>query len=176
MARHANTASARSRTRRPRRILSTLLIVAGLVLLAVAGALWGKDQWRYHKQAQINRKLASYVTLYDAPSDAPKPPDVDWAGLKAINADVVAWLQVPGTAVNYPVYQAEDNVRYLRASATAPCPTSTPVTCRPGTWAAAQSPMVPMPQYASSTRMPRSSPAPSMARRYRRSVWEGLVW
>ena len=98
--------------------MSTLLIVAGLVLLAVAGALWGKDQWRYRKQAQINRKLASYVTLYDAPSDAPKPPDVDWAGLKAINADVVAWLQVPGTAVNYPVYQAEDNVRYLRASAT----------------------------------------------------------
>lgn len=118
MARHANAASARSRGRRPRRILSTLLIVVGLALLAVAGALWGKDQWRYHKQAQINRKLASYVTLYDAPSDAPKPPDVDWAGLKAINADVVAWLQVPGTAVNYPVYQAEDNVRYLRASAT----------------------------------------------------------
>lgn len=121
--RHAKTTPTHSgasgaRPHRARRILGTLMIAAGLALLVAAGFTWGKAQWRYHKQDQINRKLASYVTLYDAPSNAPKPPDVDWAGLKAVNTDVVAWLQVPGTAVNYPVYQAEDNVRYLRSSVT----------------------------------------------------------
>ena len=42
----------------------------------------------------------------------------DWEGLKAINPDVVGWLYVPGTTIDYPVYQSTDNEHYLRHSAT----------------------------------------------------------
>lgn len=105
--------------RRRRRLLSTLMIVAGVVLLAVAGGMWGMSQWRYHEQDVVNRKLAAYATVLDNEADAPQsqPPEVDWEGLKAINDDVVGWLQVPGTTINYPVYQGEDNEHYLRHSA-----------------------------------------------------------
>lgn len=95
-------------------ILSTILIVLGVLLLLVAGVLWGMAQWRYHQQAVINEKLAEYAEISDTPSQAPV---VDWAGLKAINDEVVAWLQIPGTTINYPVYQGSDNVRYLRHNA-----------------------------------------------------------
>lgn len=44
-------------------------------------------------------------------------PEVDWEGLKALNPDVVAWLQIPGTVINYPVYQADDNEYYLHHDA-----------------------------------------------------------
>lgn len=100
--------------------LSTLLIAVGVVLLLVAGFLWGQSRLRYMKQDKINKELASYVTVKDTElhTEKSEAPEVDWAGLKAVNDDVVGWLQVPGTTINYPVYQAEDNDYYLRTSAT----------------------------------------------------------
>ena len=97
-----------------RRLFSNVLIAVGLALLLVAGGIWLYSQYRYAQQNEVNQQLASYVTLSDDPSQAPK---VDWAGLKAINADIVGWLQIPGTQVNYPVYQGRDNDQYLRTTA-----------------------------------------------------------
>ena len=109
---------------KPRRkksnLLSNILIFVGIVLLAIAGGLWGQAQWQYHKQAKVNEELAEFVTTEPAatPEEGPKPPTVDWAGLKAVNDDVIAWIQAPDTVINYPVYQAGDNERYLRNTAT----------------------------------------------------------
>lgn len=100
--------------------ISTLLIAVGVVLLLISGFLWGQSRLRYMKQDKINDELAAYATVKDTELDSKKsePPEVDWAGLKAVNDDVVGWLQVPGTTINYPVYQAEDNDYYLHTSAT----------------------------------------------------------
>lgn len=40
-------------------------------------------------------------------------PVVDFAALKTACEDVVAWIYCPGTPVNYPIVQAEDNDYYL---------------------------------------------------------------
>lgn len=97
--------------RRRRSVLSTILLVVGIALIAVAVGIWGYAQWRYHKQAETNQELAAYAQVTD---DGSQAPVVDWAGLKAINPEVVGWIQVPGTAIDYPVYQASDNEKYLR--------------------------------------------------------------
>ena len=39
---------------------------------------------------------------------------VDWGGLMERNQDVVAWIQVPGTNINYPVLAGVTNDEYLR--------------------------------------------------------------
>lgn len=38
---------------------------------------------------------------------------VDLAALQEVNADVLGWILIPGTKINYPVLQGEDNDYYL---------------------------------------------------------------
>lgn len=114
-ARHRGGRRTRPPRRGIRRTVSNVLIVVGVVLLLVAGGLWGFAQLRYHEANVQNERLAAYATVYD---DASQAPQIDWEGLKAINPDVVGWLYVPGTTIDYPVYQSTDNEYYLRHSAT----------------------------------------------------------
>lgn len=47
------------------------------------------------------------------PTEPPRFPTIDFAGLQLVNEDVVAWLQIPALEViNYPVTLGEDNAYY----------------------------------------------------------------
>lgn len=96
------------------RVVSILLFIVGLVLIGTAAGMWIHDQWQYHEQDVINEELAGYAKVSN---DGSQPPQVDWASLKAVNPEVVGWVQIPGTVVNFPVYQASDNEKYLHTNA-----------------------------------------------------------
>jgi sortase B len=38
---------------------------------------------------------------------------VNWDALKEINPDIVGWVMIPGTSINYPIVRASDNEFYL---------------------------------------------------------------
>lgn len=100
-----------SRPKRRRNILPVILIVIGAALLLTAGGLFVKAQLDYREAQQAYDKLEQYA-VSDGSGDG--VPSVNFDELEKINPDIVGWIYVPGTVINYPVVQADDNTTYLR--------------------------------------------------------------
>ena len=92
------------------------------VFLAAAGKLFGA-YLKYQKGDVSYEKLQEYV---QEPEEEESPEsekekeepknrylEIDFAGLKAVNPDVIAWIQIPALDISYPVVQGKDNAYYL---------------------------------------------------------------
>lgn len=47
-----------------------------------------------------------------------EPLKIDWRGLKSQNEDIIAWIDIPGTVISYPVVQTTDDEFYLHHTIT----------------------------------------------------------
>lgn len=73
----------------------------------------------------IGSGVAIFLTLYPKYQESKKYEEIqqvaqiddlgtiDWDALKAVNPDVVGWISIPNTHINYPVVQTTDNDYYL---------------------------------------------------------------
>lgn len=110
------------------------LIIMILCLLIAAGAgymFWERthggntDVEKYKTNPDESGQIEVTDTVTgDVPSDTEDPSDtgetpeiptdgyVDFAKLQNDNPDIYAWIVVPGTKIDYPIVQSEDNLTY----------------------------------------------------------------
>lgn len=85
-----------------------------LIALSIGGHLWDYAQSR--KNYASLRTLAADAQPDGASADGASERDrssVNFDALSQINPDIVAWLVLNGSAIDYPVVQGTDNEHYL---------------------------------------------------------------
>ncbi|EEP43923.1 putative sortase, SrtB family [Collinsella intestinalis DSM 13280] len=93
-------------------MLSNILIAVGVALLLVAGGLFVKAQIGYKKANDYYNGIAEMAVKDSSGEDG--IPQIDFDVLKKESDDIVGWIYVPGTRINYVVAQGETNNTYLR--------------------------------------------------------------
>mgnify|MGYP004529280599 FL=1 len=110
---------------------------AGCVLLAILCLLGASYLPRILQEAQTDREQQNLISGYiqnpdtideentESTTDEPEEetdPDmeriVDFQNLQQINPEILAWITVPGTPIDYPVALGEDNSYYLNHTVT----------------------------------------------------------
>lgn len=82
-----------------------------LALLLASLAALGYIAFTYWQGQQDYEQVAE-VAKVEVEGDDLAAFQVDWEALRAINPDVVGWIYVPGTNINYPVVWREGNDAY----------------------------------------------------------------
>ena len=100
-------------------LLSRLLLILGVGLLAAALIIGGYIVWQYldaqNRYNEIKEVAGLEINMPDLVDANLQLEDLvfDWDALKEMNSDVVGWIIVPGTNVNYPIVQGDNNDYYL---------------------------------------------------------------
>ena len=96
-----------------------LLCIAVFGIAAVKLIDIGKE---YYDGQKEYKELKAYIKEVPAcqpekmkgdESEKETGKEIDFEGLRKINEDLVAWIQIPGIGLDYPVVQGEDNEYYL---------------------------------------------------------------
>lgn len=102
----------RRRTRRRWRIVFWVAMAVLLACVAVLGYIffgYWTGQQNYSKAVEesgFTKPLRESQAVLSEMT-------VDWDALRASNSDIVAWIYIPGTNIDYPVVQGKDNDEYL---------------------------------------------------------------
>lgn len=74
-----------------------------------------KENYHLNNSLQNNIKSQDYLTSIkkQLPLNTHLPKNRDLLELKKCNSDLIGWIYIPGTAVDYPIVQYSDNSFYL---------------------------------------------------------------
>lgn len=93
-----------------RSIIPILLIIIGIGLIVAAAAIFINAQIGYKQASDSYQKIEKQ---YVSDKDASGVPIIDFDALAQTNPEIVGWIYVPGTNINYPVVQTNNNSKYL---------------------------------------------------------------
>ena len=114
-----------------KRVVCTILILLFISGIAISIIQLYKQYQEYSEGEDSYTDLDDYVELPEEEKDTSRSstdepesgeceseeqewPTVDFTSLKEINLDIVGWIYIEGTYINYPVVQGEDNQYYLK--------------------------------------------------------------
>lgn len=109
-----------------RKIVTVILVCVLATVACVSGFKIFQIMSEYHSGETSYEDLKKYV--FTPPTDneseksdssdqaatIPEQSIIDFDGLSAINSDIVGWIQLDGSRIDYPIAQCDDNDYYLK--------------------------------------------------------------
>ena len=96
-----------------------IMVILALVF-CVSAFHFGKAFLEYRKGDQIYENAMEFVLEADTPVEIEEEnplkrtfSKIDFAGMRAVNEDVIGWIQILDSPVDYPLLDADDNKYYL---------------------------------------------------------------
>ena len=90
------------------------------LVFCVSAFHFGKAFLEYRKGDQIYENAMEFVLEADTPVEIEEEnplkrtfSKIDFAGMRAVNEDVIGWIQILDSPVDYPLLDADDNKYYL---------------------------------------------------------------
>ena len=118
--------------RNQKNIIWKILLIVFSIVLIICLIIIGIQKYQQKKQQEYYEALLENAgSQPQATEEVPEPEteeapdvlkslgieipekDIDFTALKEENSDVYAWIYVPGTNINYPVVQTNNNSKYL---------------------------------------------------------------
>ncbi len=99
-------------TMKCRNIFLKLLLIIFFILFTLSVYLIIKDYFSYKENEKLTDELIDQVVDVNPTTD---DTSIDWKHLKSINSDIIAWIEIENTSINYPILK-DNNLYYLKHS------------------------------------------------------------
>ena len=106
-------------------ILAGVLVAAGAVCAGIGIRDFLREEWAGRNYEELREKVVSPTEASSTPTPAASPEEtpapvspepveipIDFDALREENPDVYAWITIPGTEVDYPILQREEDDSY----------------------------------------------------------------
>lgn len=103
---------------KPFRPLLIILLIAACVVFVWSGYKFISREKEYADARADYDALRDTFNQSAASGDESESAasNIDFDGLRAVNPEVVGWVDIPGTSISYPIAQTSDNDKYLKVS------------------------------------------------------------
>lgn len=88
------------------------IFIAILIIILVIAGYFLYREIKVYRDGSNEYELIEQTFAKDE-KDTPQNRKIDFGALKQTNPEVVGWIYIPGTVVDYPVVQADNNSKYL---------------------------------------------------------------
>lgn len=93
-----------------KKVIIWLVVLISIIVLLACSVLIIKNYKDDNENMQEIEQLIDNVIIDDVGDDN----SIDWNELKSINEDIVAWIEIENTPVNYPILKDNNNLYYLK--------------------------------------------------------------
>jgi len=90
-----------------------MMIIICTIIFVISVAIFTKELLEYTETSEKNIQLIEEVVCE---TNDKVITSIDWAKLKDINKDIVGWIKIKSTNINYPILKDNDNLKYLTRS------------------------------------------------------------
>ena len=98
-----------------KKIIGRLIIILFMTIIIISSYILIRDFTKFKESDNANKELVNTVITQNKENEEVEVK-IDWNKLKEINKDIIGWIKINNTNINYPILQDDDSLKYIQHS------------------------------------------------------------